>query len=94
MAILRTSVALALAFAAGVQGLRFSEESNVTTDGDTVDKRPIRWTYFPPEPRLGIAIGGTPEEFATGEYGAKNALILLQYVKRKGYALYVDKNIG
>eukprot|EP00408_Alexandrium_pacificum_P022836 CAMPEP_0171185322 /NCGR_PEP_ID=MMETSP0790-20130122/16242_1 /TAXON_ID=2925 /ORGANISM="Alexandrium catenella, Strain OF101" /LENGTH=77 /DNA_ID=CAMNT_0011650341 /DNA_START=78 /DNA_END=308 /DNA_ORIENTATION=+ len=77
MAGIALRAACALVLAASVQSLRVSEE-------EVANASAVKWTYFPPEPRLGIAIGGTPEEFATGQYGAQNALILLQYAKRKG----------
>lgn len=102
---LRATAAVVLALAAHVRGLRLADEAdgNATDASDSAEPRstakivrggPVKWTYFPPEPRLGIAVGGDPEEFAMGEYGSRNALILLQYAKRKGYALYVDKNVG
>uniref|UniRef100_A0A7S1RNN8 Nucleotide-diphospho-sugar transferase domain-containing protein n=1 Tax=Alexandrium catenella TaxID=2925 RepID=A0A7S1RNN8_ALECA len=102
MAFLRRGVAAAISLAAGVHGLRLTEDGVNSANASVAvnESRPasrataVKWTYFPPEPRLGIAFGGSPQEFATGEYGAKNALILLQYAKRKGYALYVDKNMA
>jgi len=56
--------------------------------------RVINWTYFPPSPRLGIVTGGSPHEFADGNFASKTAIIFLKYAKRKGYALYVDKDIA
>mmetsp|Transcript_120363 Transcript_120363/g.374777 ORF Transcript_120363/g.374777 Transcript_120363/m.374777 type:complete len:325 (+) Transcript_120363:96-1070(+) len=112
MAGIRLSLAVAIALAASVHGLRLADEEQAnatdaanaanTTHMENLIRPPIRlvrpvqvkWTYFPPEPRLGIVTGGTPEEYEEGSHGQKAALILMTYAKKKGYALYVDRNIG
>jgi len=52
------------------------------------------WTYFPSEPRVGIVTGGTPFLYEDANFASKTAALMLKYAKRKGYALYVDKNMG
>jgi len=54
----------------------------------------IQWTYLPPSPRLGFVTGGTPDEYKNGNFGSKTSAIMLKYAKRKGYALYVDKDMA
>lgn len=60
----------------------------------TVLGGPVHWTYMPPDPRVGIVTGGMPTEYGMDGYATRTAEILKLYAKKKGYALYIDKNIG
>mmetsp|Transcript_50368 Transcript_50368/g.146137 ORF Transcript_50368/g.146137 Transcript_50368/m.146137 type:complete len:343 (-) Transcript_50368:69-1097(-) len=61
---------------------------------ETVLGGPVHWTYLPPDPRVGIVTGGLPDEYGIKGYATRTSEILKMYAKKKGYALYIDKNIG
>mmetsp|Transcript_36914 Transcript_36914/g.102499 ORF Transcript_36914/g.102499 Transcript_36914/m.102499 type:complete len:416 (-) Transcript_36914:76-1323(-) len=68
---------------------------NATEPAATDAKREkLQWTYFPPSPRLGLVTGGLSEEYADNNFAEKTSLIMHKYAEKKGYALYVDRNIS
>jgi len=52
------------------------------------------WSYYPPDAKLGILTGGTPDLYEKMNYGTKDAAVMLKYAKRHGYAFYLERNWG
>mmetsp|Transcript_52787 Transcript_52787/g.150461 ORF Transcript_52787/g.150461 Transcript_52787/m.150461 type:complete len:322 (+) Transcript_52787:102-1067(+) len=53
------------------------------------------WIHFPSNPTFGIVTGGTPDlYFAKDNFASKTEAIMLEYARKHGYALFVDRDMG